>query len=94
MTESGSITNLGVRSSNLFPFAYKTTNIAVRGLFACDGSLEHVLAADDPNSPVTDLHGIDDGPDVSLPGMGVAGIELLGHRAGKGIDLDGVDDSR
>jgi len=49
------------------PFAYKTTNISVLDPFACDGSLQDVLTADDPYGMVVNLDGIDDRTDVTLP---------------------------
>src|SRR5260370_18782231 len=42
------------------PFAYKTTNIPVRVLFACDDSLQNVLIADNPDGLVVDFDGVDD----------------------------------
>lgn len=42
------------------PFAYKTTNIAVLGLFSGNGGLEDVLAANDPDGLVVDLDRVDD----------------------------------
>jgi hypothetical protein len=42
------------------PFAYKTTNISVRVLFAGNDSLQDVFAADNPDDPVSDFDGIDD----------------------------------
>jgi hypothetical protein len=33
--------------------AYKTTNISVLGLFAGDGGLEDILAADDPDGLIS-----------------------------------------
>ena len=42
------------------PFAYKTTNIPVRGLFAGNDCLQHVLAANKPDRVVVDLDGVDD----------------------------------
>lgn len=47
------------------PFAYKTTNISVLGLFAGDAGLQDVLAADDPDRPIIHLDRIDDRADVS-----------------------------
>jgi hypothetical protein len=48
------------------PFAYKTTNISVLGLFTGDGGLQEVPAADDPDGPVVDLDRVDDGTDVAF----------------------------
>jgi hypothetical protein len=42
------------------PFAYKTTNISVRVLFAGNDRLQNVFVANDPDGLVVDLDGIDD----------------------------------
>ena len=42
------------------PFAYKTTNITVRVLFAGNDRLQDVFVANDPDRLVVDLYGIDD----------------------------------
>ncbi|MDU1491304.1 MULTISPECIES: hypothetical protein [Bradyrhizobium] len=73
------------------PFAYKTTNISVLGLFAGDGGLQDVLAADDPDGTVVNLDRIEDRTDVSLARIGIAGVQLVGHQSRKCIDLLGVD---
>jgi hypothetical protein len=57
-----------VRISLDAPFAYKTTNISVLGLFIGDGGLQDVLAADGPDGPVINLDRIDDRTDVALAG--------------------------
>jgi hypothetical protein len=51
------------------PFAYKTTNISVLDLFARNGGLEDILAAEDPDGLVVDLDRLDDRMDVVLPGV-------------------------
>ena len=73
------------------PFAYKTTNISVLGLFAGNGRLEDILAADDPDRLVVDLDRIDDRVDVAFAGVGVARIELRVHQLGEGVDLLRID---
>jgi hypothetical protein len=54
--------NVGVRSFilNGAPFAYKTTNISVRVLFAGNDRLQDVFVANNPDGLVVDLDGIDD----------------------------------
>jgi hypothetical protein len=42
------------------PFAYKTTNISVRVLFAGNDRLQDVFVANDPDGLVVDLDCIDD----------------------------------
>ncbi|WP_233023619.1 MULTISPECIES: hypothetical protein [Hyphomicrobiales] len=73
------------------PFAYKTTNISVLGLFARDGRLEDILAADDPDRLVVDLDRIDDRMDIAFAGVGVARIELRVHQPGECVDLLSID---
>ena len=54
--------NIRVRSFILTgaPFAYKTTNISVRGLFAGNYGLQYVLVANNPDRVVVDFDGVDD----------------------------------
>src|ERR1035437_10294123 len=80
-----------VRIRSGAPFAYKTTNIPVRGLFAGNDSLQHVLAANNPDGLVVDLDGVDDRADVGPARIGIAVVQLLGHEACKGVDLGLVD---
>jgi hypothetical protein len=42
------------------PSAYKTTNISVFDLFAGNGGLQHIFAADDPDDLVIDFDRVDD----------------------------------
>jgi hypothetical protein len=72
------------------PFAYKTTNISVRDLFACNDGLQDILADDDSDGLVVDFDRVDDQADVALPGIGIAVVELIGHQARKCIDLLGI----
>ncbi|MEW6152180.1 MAG: hypothetical protein AB1745_29725 [Pseudomonadota bacterium] len=76
------------------PFAYKTTNISVLGLFACNGGLEDILAADDPDGLVVDLDRIDDRVDIGFAGVGVARIQLRVHQSREGVDLLRIDGGR
>ena len=57
--------NIGVRSVilNGAPFAYKTTNISVLDLFARDGGLQDISAADDPDGLIIDFDRVDDRAD-------------------------------
>ncbi|MEW6395664.1 MAG: hypothetical protein AB1582_14100 [Pseudomonadota bacterium] len=73
------------------PFAYKTTNIPVLDLFARNGGLKDILAAQDPDGLVVDLDSVDDRMDVTLPGAGLRGIELLIHQTCERVDLSGID---
>ena len=73
------------------PFAYKTPNIAVRGLSACDCCLQQILAADDPNGPIVYLHRIDDRGDVSLSRCYIARFEPFVHQPREGVNLGRVD---
>jgi hypothetical protein len=70
--------NIRVRSFvlNGAPLAYKTTNISVLDLFAGDGGLQDVPAANDPDGLVVDFDRVDDRADVALPGIGVRVIEF------------------
>ena len=73
------------------PFAYKTTNISVLGLFAGDGGLEDILAADDPDGLIIDFDEVDDRMDVTFPGVGICGVELFIHQPRERVDLPGID---
>src|SRR5579859_6430274 len=73
------------------PFAYKTTNISVLDLFAGNGGLEDVLAADDPNGVVVHLNRVDDRADIAFAGVGVARIQLRVHQSCEGVDLPRID---
>ena len=53
------------------PFAYKTTNISVLDLFARDGGLQDISAADDPDGLIIDFDRVDDRTDIALAGIGV-----------------------
>jgi hypothetical protein len=66
-----------VLSSSGAPFAYKTTNIPVRGLFAGNDCLQDVLASDNPDRVVIDFDGIDDRADVALACVDIAVIAPL-----------------
>ncbi|WP_024336901.1 hypothetical protein [Bradyrhizobium japonicum] len=76
------------------PFAYKTTNISVLGLFAGNGSLENVLAANNPDRPIVDFDRVNDRADVRLAGVRVACVELFGHEPRESVNLPGVDCGR
>lgn len=73
------------------PFAYKTTNILVRGLFPSNHSLQDVFAADNPNRLVTDLDGTDHGTDIGLTSVDITIFELVDHQSRKHVDLFRVD---
>ena len=77
----------GVRIPSGAPFAYKTTNIPVRGLFTGNHGLQHIPAANNPDGPIVDLDGVDDRAYVGLAGAGIAGVELLIHQPCERIDL-------
>ena len=81
--------NISVRSFILTgaPFAYKTTNIPVRGLFTGNHGLQHIPAANNPGGPIVDLDGVEDRAYVGLAGAGIAGVELLIHQPCERIDL-------
>src|SRR5947207_13451228 len=80
----------GVRIFSGGPFAYKTTNISVLDLFAGNGGLQDVLAADDPG-PIVHLDCIDDRTDGALARIGVRIVELLVHQPRECVDLPSVD---
>lgn len=54
--------------------------------------LEDILAANDPDSPIIDLDGVDDRVDVALPNVDVRGIEFFIHQPRKRVDLPSIND--
>lgn len=48
--------------------------------FACDGSLQDISAADDPDGPIIDFDRIDDRADIALAGVDVRVLELFVHQ--------------
>jgi hypothetical protein len=83
---------LHVRIVSGAPFAYKTTNILVRGLFPSNGCLQSVLAANNPNGLVIDLNGAHHGADVGLAAVDIAGFQFFCHQSRKHVDLFCVEE--
>ena len=63
------------------PFAYKTANSALAGLATCDDGGQRIT--DDPDLIVVDFNLRDDGLEVGLSRLGIAGIELISHELGE-----------
>ena len=80
-----------VRSRPWAPLPNKTANISVLNLFACDGGLENIPAADDPYGVVIDIDGVDNRTDIALAGTGIAAVELLVHRTRECVDLSSIN---
>ena len=60
-------------------------------LFACNGGLQDILAANQPDGPVIHLDGVDDRAEVTHPGVDVRGIEFFVHQTRECVDLPGID---
>ena len=71
------------------PIAYKTANSALAGLATCDDGGQGSFIADDPDLIVVDFNLRDDGLEVGLSGLDIAGIELFSHEGEGGEAIRG-----